>query len=129
MRLFMQTVKQSTGDKTPPMIDPDMKKRLSGSAEQGVFMFFLTFVWSLQQVFAGVLSIAAIAIVTSSYEKNSQGLRVLLFRAKAKFNEENLQRKRRRSRWSASAASRYGTNVRFKRHTTAQERSPFLCGG
>jgi hypothetical protein len=47
IKLFMQTIKLSTGDKTPPMLDKTMEGRLEGSASKTVFVFFLEVVWAL----------------------------------------------------------------------------------
>lgn len=48
IRMFMQTIKLSTGDKTPPTLDDVMTKRLEQSeSTQNVFIFFLEVVWAL----------------------------------------------------------------------------------
>merc|ERR1712147_320218 len=49
MKLFMQTLKMSSGDNTPPSLDKQMEIRLEGRNAQTVFVFFLEIVWSLQQ--------------------------------------------------------------------------------
>jgi len=63
IKLFMQTYKLSSGDKTPPSLDTQMADRLKGSASQGVFMFFLTFVWALQQLGSAVVIMTATGLV------------------------------------------------------------------
>ena len=63
MKLFMQTIKLSSGDKTPPKVDSQMENRLKGSAQQGIFMFFLTFVWALEIIGSAMFYLAAQGIV------------------------------------------------------------------
>jgi hypothetical protein len=63
IKLFMQTYKLSSGDKTPPSLDSQMADRLKGSASQGIFMFFLTFVWALQQLGSAVVVLTATGLV------------------------------------------------------------------
>jgi len=87
----MQTYKLSSGDKTPPALDSQMEDRLKGSASRGIFMFFLTFVWALQQIGSFLVIVTAYGLVVQSCEKNARVLALLTYRAKAKFNEENFQ--------------------------------------
>jgi len=91
IKLFMQTYKLSSGDKTPPALDTQMADRLKGSASQGVFMFFLTFVWAVQQLASGMIIMTAYGLVLQSCEKNARILSLLKTRTRAKFNEENFQ--------------------------------------
>ena len=91
MKQFMQTIKMSSGDKTPPTLDDKMKKRLEGSNQMGVFIFFLEFVWFLQQIFSAVFGLYFIAKGIASYEGILQKLPLLRYQEKAKFNEENFQ--------------------------------------
>ena len=92
IKLFMQTIKTSTGDKTPPSLDHIMSTRLNTSPFlRAVFIFFLEVVWGLQIVLSSVFSLFAISKAMSSYEKIMQKLDLLILQSKAKFNEENFQ--------------------------------------
>lgn len=92
IKLFMQTIKLSTGDKTPPALDEKMQIRLNTSpASKAVFIFFLEVVWSLQVLLSGVFSLFMLAKGLSSYEKVMSILDLLIYQSKAKFNEENFQ--------------------------------------
>lgn len=91
MKLFMQTIKQSTGDKTPPSLDVTFEKRLAGSESKYVYIFFLELVWSVQQILSLVFGLYATAKAISSFEKIMQVLELLMYQQKAKFNEENFQ--------------------------------------
>jgi hypothetical protein len=68
-----------------------MTDRLRGSAQHGLFMFFLTFVWSFQQVATFLFVMTGIAITVQASERISRISPLLLLRCKAKFNEENFQ--------------------------------------
>lgn len=72
MKLFMQTLKMSSGDKTPPSLDKQMEIRLEGRNAQTVFVFFLEIVWSLQQFFSWIFGLYAIARVVMVHEKITQ---------------------------------------------------------
>lgn len=63
IKLFMQTIKLSTGDKSPPTLDEEFEDRLEGSYDVAVFMFFLEVVWALQQIFSIVFGLYATARV------------------------------------------------------------------
>jgi hypothetical protein len=66
----MQTIKLSTGDKTPPALDDKMQLRLNTSpASKAIFIFFLEIVWALQVLLSGILSLFMMAKGVSSYEK------------------------------------------------------------
>ena len=41
MKQFMQTIKTSSGDKTPPLLDESFEERLEGSNSKYVYVFFL----------------------------------------------------------------------------------------
>lgn len=80
MKLFMQTIKLSTGDKTPPTLDKSMNDRLDESVSyKAIFIFFLEIVWALQQVLSGIFGLFAVAKVTSSFEKTLQNLELLAY--------------------------------------------------
>lgn len=86
----MQTLKLSSGDKTPPSLDDQMLTRLNTSPwSKSVFIFFLEFVWFLQIILSGVFGLFAIGKSNASYEKVMQILDLLILQSKAKFNEEN----------------------------------------
>ena len=88
----MQTVKLSTGDKTPPTLDDSIKKRLEGHGKtKSVFMFFLELVWALQQVISLVFGLNSVTKVMFSYEQTMKSLELLNYQSRAKFNEENYQ--------------------------------------
>jgi len=90
MKLFMQTAKLSTGDKTPPTLDVSFDKRLEGlEAVKDVFIFFLETVWALQQILSIVFGLFAVAKVIQTVEKTMQNLLLLKYQTRAKFNEEN----------------------------------------
>lgn len=90
IKLFMQTIKTSTGDKTPPSLDPNMTTRLNTSPFiKSVFIFFLEVVWGLQIILSAVFSLFAISKALSSFERIMQKLDLLILQSKAKFNEEN----------------------------------------
>jgi hypothetical protein len=90
IKLFMQTIKLSSGDKTPPILDEKMMTRLNTSpTSKAIFIFFLELVWSLQIILSGVFGLFAIAKACQSYEKIMQILELLILQSKAKFNEEN----------------------------------------
>lgn len=91
MKLFMQTIKLSTGDKTPPTLDKNMEVRLQGSNQKVIFITFLEIVWALQQVFSLVFGAYCTARVISCYERTLQTQELLVYQSKAKFNEENFQ--------------------------------------
>lgn len=91
MKQFMQTIKLSTGDKTPPMLDQTFEKRLEGSNSKYIYIFFLECVWSLQQIVSFSFGLYATAKGISSFEEISMKLELLVYQTKAKFNEENFQ--------------------------------------
>ena len=89
MKQFMQTLKLSTGDKTPPILDTVMAARLEGSNMKVVFIFFLEVVWAVQLFLSGIFSVYAMARSVSVYEKCSHIIEPIMFQTKARFNEEN----------------------------------------
>ena len=91
VKLLMQTIKTSSGDKTPPTLDANMIQRVEGSTEKYIFEFFLIGVWALQQIFSMIFGLYAIAKTIQAVEKVTMNLDLLVTQAKAKFNEENFQ--------------------------------------
>lgn len=89
LKQFMQTFKLSTGDKTPPVLDVNMEKRLEGSNTRVVFVFFLEVVWCIQQFMSGIFGIYGVARAVSVYEKVYHKLEPIMYQTKARFNEEN----------------------------------------
>ena len=88
----MQTIKLSTGDKTPPTLDDNMLKRLEqNNSTKAVFIFFLEVVWALQQVLSAFFGLFALAKVLAIYEKTMRVLELLIYQSKARFNDENFQ--------------------------------------
>lgn len=86
----MQTIKLSSGDKTPPTLDELTLQRLNTSPfTKTVFIFFLELVWALQIILSIVFGLFAIGSVLMSHEKVMQILELLIYQSKAKFNEEN----------------------------------------
>lgn len=92
MKLLMQTIKLSTGDKTPPKLTQEFNDRLIGNeTTKGFFIFSLELVWAVQQVLSVVFGLFGISKVCQTYEKTMQILELLIYQSKAKFNEENFQ--------------------------------------
>lgn len=90
VKLLMQTMKLSTGDKTPPVLGADMRRRLAGQpGSQAFLMFWLTLLWLFQMGLFGFLFVYIQAHFFQLIEKHYGKMKLYAFRSKAKFNEEN----------------------------------------
>lgn len=87
----MQTYKMSSGEKTPPILDDTMAKRLEGSNTKMIFVFFLEVVWVVQQFVSGIFAVYFTARAVSVYEMAHNMLEPIIYQTKARFNEENFQ--------------------------------------
>jgi len=90
MKLMIQTYVSSSGDINIPALDTDMDERLTASPFYSTVLFGLNMlVWIAQQLIFGFSGVYFMGQVLQAYEKNYPQLRLLMYKNKAKFNNES----------------------------------------